>query len=56
MQEYTFIVIEHEENFPLSRWLFPNFFIILFINCLARKTDDSETPVAMFNNERLSRY
>lgn len=23
MQEYTFIVIEHEENFPLSRWLFP---------------------------------
>lgn len=48
MQEYTFIVIEHEENFPLSRWLFP--IISSFCtNCLARKT--GETPDAMFNIE-----
>lgn len=48
MQEYTFIVIEHEENFPLSRWLFP--IISSFCtNCLARKI--GETPDAMFNIE-----
>lgn len=48
MQEYTFIVIEHEENFPLSRWLFP--IISSFCtNCLARKI--GETLDAMFNIE-----